>query len=109
MARYKFLAFSTPVDGADAEFNRWYDEEHLPDVLETPGFVSADRFRIVDAKSSACSVPGFRYVAIYEIDSDDPQGALEELRRRVQSGRVLISESFDRNTVATCLMEALSA
>jgi hypothetical protein len=48
--------------GADdeAELNRWYDTEHIPEKLATPGFRSARRFR--DAQH-----PG-RYLALYELD-----------------------------------------
>ena len=41
------------------ELNRWYDEEHIPEKLATPGFRSARRF--VDPA-------GGRYLAIYELD-----------------------------------------
>ena len=30
----------------EAEFNRWYDEEHLVERLEIPGYVSARRFKL---------------------------------------------------------------
>jgi Domain of unknown function (DUF4286) len=42
------------------EFNRWYDEEHIPEKRATPGFRSARRFRSHDR-------PG-RYLALYELD-----------------------------------------
>lgn len=42
------------------ELNRWYDTEHVPEKLGTPGFRSARRFR--DTHS-----PG-RYLALYELD-----------------------------------------
>lgn len=42
------------------ELNRWYDTEHVPDKLATPGFRSARRFR--DTEN-----PG-RYLALYELD-----------------------------------------
>jgi len=27
----------------ETEFNRWYDEEHVPRLLQVPGFLSAGR------------------------------------------------------------------
>lgn len=44
----------------EEEFNRWYDEEHIPEKRAAPGFRSARRFRSHDQ-------PG-RYLALYEID-----------------------------------------
>jgi len=31
----------------EAEFNRWYDEEHIPDILAFRGAVSVRRYRAV--------------------------------------------------------------
>jgi len=49
------------------EYNRWYDEVHLPEILAIPGFVGARRFR---APGSA------DYLTIYEIEGDDLQAVL---------------------------------
>jgi hypothetical protein len=45
------------------EFNRWYDEEHVPERLSIPGFLSARRFRALEG--------GPRYLALYELESPD--------------------------------------
>ncbi|HEY9312469.1 hypothetical protein [Williamsia sp.] len=57
-----FLVESEPMtsDSAD-EFNRWYDEIHIPEILTVDGFVSARRFTSAD---------GTKFVAVYEIDTD---------------------------------------
>jgi hypothetical protein len=52
-----------PVD--DEEFNRWYDEEHVPEKLGEPGFVAARRFKSHDKENT--------YLVIYELD--DPESA----------------------------------
>jgi hypothetical protein len=56
----------TSVDiapGAEEEFNRWYDERHLPEVMACPGFVSAARYE--------CTLGEPRYIAIYELESEE--------------------------------------
>jgi hypothetical protein len=45
----------------EAEFNRWFDEEHLPERLSCPGFESGRRYRAVEGES--------RYLALYELES----------------------------------------
>ena len=45
------------------DFNRWYNEEHLPERLSVPGFVSARRFRAVEGSP--------RYLALYELESPE--------------------------------------
>jgi len=35
----------TDIDSEfEADFNRWYDEEHIPRLLQVPGFLSAGRY-----------------------------------------------------------------
>jgi Antibiotic biosynthesis monooxygenase len=55
----------TSVDVApDAaeDFNRWYDEKHLPEILACPGFLSSERFE--------CTAGEPRYLAVYELESE---------------------------------------
>ena len=47
--------------GVEAEFNQWYNEEHVQGVLENPGFQAARRFRALEGQP--------RYLALYELDS----------------------------------------
>lgn len=37
----------------ESGFNRWYDQEHLPRMLQIPGFLSAARYRAPDPKPYA--------------------------------------------------------
>ena len=47
--KYTFLAFTNPAPGKEDEYNAWYEEHHLKDVINCPGFVSARRFRLAPA------------------------------------------------------------
>ena len=38
------IVFSNPFEGKDDEFNEWYDNVHLPEVLALPGVISAQRY-----------------------------------------------------------------
>ena len=54
----------TTVDvtpGSEAEFNRWYNETHLPEVMECPGFLSAARYECVQGEP--------RFMAVYRLES----------------------------------------
>jgi len=44
----------------DAEFNRWYDEEHISRLLEVPGFLSAGRYTALRG--------GPKYLAMYDLE-----------------------------------------
>lgn len=99
MARSRYLVFSNPVPGREAEFDAWYDRRHLRDVLATPGFVAAQRFR-----SAAGEGPGgTRYLAMYEVVGRDPVAALKRLRAKVDSAALLISPTLDLGSVSASL------
>ena len=48
----------------EAEFNRIYDEDHVPTILKVPGVRSCARYRLEN--SMIPTMP--RYLAIYEVD-----------------------------------------
>jgi hypothetical protein len=45
----------------EEEFNRWYDEEHVPERLSVPGFLTGRRFKAVEGTP--------KYLAIYELEN----------------------------------------
>ena len=49
-----------PAD-KEAEFNRWYNEEHLAERLAIPGFLSGARYEAVKG--------GPKHLAVYELES----------------------------------------
>ena len=47
------LVVTMEVDPADeAEFNKWYNEQHLPERMEIPGYISARRFKLVEGEGA---------------------------------------------------------
>jgi hypothetical protein len=88
MAEFKMLVLSNPVEGRDQEFNEWYDNVHLPDVLDVKGVGGTERYRM-------CSGGKRRYLALYELDCDDPTGVERELRTRAGTDVMPISDAFD--------------
>ena len=72
----QMIVLTNAVDGRDDEFNRWYDEVHLGEVLALGPFVAASRFRLADAQ--VMPDQPHRYVALYEFDGD-PQAAIDAL------------------------------
>ena len=47
----------------EAEFNRWYNEEHFPERLACPGFLSGRRFVAREGEP--------KYLALYDLESPD--------------------------------------
>ena len=55
------LMLWTDVDPQyEAEFNRWYDEEHIKHLLEIPGFLAGGRYVALKG--------GPKYLAMYELE-----------------------------------------
>jgi hypothetical protein len=103
MARYSFLVVSSPVPGKETEYHEWYDRQHVHDVLKVSGFVRAQRYEV--AGESPLSG---RYVAIYELETDDPLAALAEINARAGKPEMPLSDALDFATVTTALLTPLA-
>jgi len=68
MTKYLLFAFSDCKDPAKIdEYNDWYDNMHMPDMLKTPGLVKASRWMSADKKENEVR----KYLAMYELETDD--------------------------------------
>jgi hypothetical protein len=76
---------SGPADATRLdEYNDWYTNTHIPDMLAGPGFVSARRYRRLDPTGPPADKPG--YLAIYELEADDLTEPLAARRERRAQG-----------------------
>jgi hypothetical protein len=105
MERFKLVVLANPTDGREEEFNEWYNNTHLADIVAVPGFRSAQRFMLKEPM-------GFehrqRYLAIYELKCADPQAVLEELYRRRDTPAMILSDALDLRTVVSGVFEPCS-
>ncbi len=72
--------------GLEAEYHRWYDEEHIAHLLAVPGFLSAGRYVALKG--------GPKYLALYELESPDvlkSPAFLDGVRFRPSARRVQYS------------------
>jgi len=108
MPKAVLLVHSRPSDPSrEDEFNEWYDKTHVPEVCAVPGFVSGRRYKLTQ-EAMASNPDAYPYLAIYEIDADDPQAAMKELATRAMDGRVQMSDVIELNPLPPMLIyEAL--
>ena len=78
----------------------------MPDVLDVPGVVAAQRYDIAEMK-----VPDYedlpaqlppsmhRYMVIYELDRE-PEAVMAQFLERVMAGRLPLGETLDLSTVS---------
>jgi hypothetical protein len=77
MASGVMIVESRPASAEEAPvYHDWYDNKHIPEILQLEGFVSARRFEPLD---------GDTFVVIYEIEGD-LEKAQEALREAQSSG-----------------------
>ena len=57
----------------EQEFNQWYEDVHIPDILDAGGFHTAYRYESLDPAATKA-----KYLAIYETDNIDPAKAREK-------------------------------
>ncbi len=92
MAKAVLIVHSRPVEvSREDEFNKWYDEVHIPDVTSVSGVVSGRRFR----KAGGADDGGYPYLAIYELDTEDVDATMKELMDRTGDGTFVMSEAFE--------------
>ena len=85
MSKYIMAVYSNAVEGREDEYNQWYNDIHLGEVLEVPGFVAAQRFSVTGDPVRGDS-PAHKYLAIYELETDDPGACLTALNGAVANG-----------------------
>jgi hypothetical protein len=104
MATYSFLVFTRPTPNREDEYNHWYSTRHLADVLKVPSVVAAQRFKLSQPQAD---LPG-PYLALYELETDDPGAVLAELIRRGGTQEMILSEALDLKTVSATLFAAIT-
>ena len=98
--RFIQVVSSNPVPGREDDFNEWYDNVHIPELLAVPGMLSATRYTLHDAAIYHVRggvVPEHRYMCVYELDGDVDE-VMGRIQRRVANGEVHMSDSLDLST-----------
>jgi hypothetical protein len=103
MPKYKFIVFSKPVEGREEEYNDWYQNTHLREVCETPGFVAAQRYKL--GHDMAGDGSAYPYCALYDIEADDWSQPFAALADSANGGGMFMSEAIDLSTVKADIYE----
>jgi hypothetical protein len=104
MSKHCYVVLSGPVAGQEAEYHRWYNERHLPDVLKVPGFVGAQRFKVSDPHPSQPA----RFLALYDIETEDPAASMADLMSRAGTPEMVLTDAMDMTSVSATLYTAIT-
>ena len=97
-ARDLYVVLSRAVEGREVDFDRWYDEVHIPELLELDEVVAARRYELIDGDAGGASS-----MAIYEClgDGDATAQAIAEALK------VMVSDE-DMKAKARAVGEAMA-
>jgi hypothetical protein len=104
LKQHVFVVMTKPVAGREAEYNDWYSNQHLRDVLKVQGFKTAQRFKLAPDDESA----QFRYLAIYEFEGASAAEAMAQLQGIAGTPEMVMSESMDMQAVSAQIWEAIT-
>ncbi len=98
MADYKLIMLSNAKPGRDEEFKTWY-QRHLNDMLRIPGVTAAQCYDY-DMELSEKPEAKFKYMALYEITTDDLPQSLMALQKAAGTDAMPMSDAMDAKTSA---------
>jgi hypothetical protein len=106
VAKNLFLVLTNPIEDQDDAFNAWYDTKHVPEVLDVPGVIAAQRYELAEITvpddqdlPAQLPPPTHRYLVIYELDRD-PDAVMKEFLARVMTGKLTLGETLDLSTIS---------
>jgi hypothetical protein len=93
------VVYMTPSPESDEQFNKWYDEEHIPMLSVVPGWLSAKRFVLCASNylstgtmAEARRAP--KYLAVHELESTQVFEKLEYRAATSTPWRTEVMESL---------------
>ena len=74
------LVFTDCADPArESEFNEWYNNTHIPDMLQAEGFVAATRYQVLGNPGAGQS----KFLAVYEVEAEALAKAFAGVQKRL--------------------------
>jgi hypothetical protein len=90
---------TNPVPGKEAEYNEWYNKQHIPD--------GAQRFRLADTQMGD-DKKTHKYLALYEIETNDLAATFKEMAARRGTPDIVMSDSIDLKGANAAVFEPVA-
>lgn len=100
MPKMKLVALTRPLPGREDEYHEWYNTKHLPELVNKFGMAGAQRYKLA---AKLMGSDENEYLAIYDIEADDPMAFLGAVGAASQSGELTQSDAQDFGTCYTAL------
>jgi len=87
VAKGVLVVQTRPVEGREDDYNKWYDEVHLPEIVALAGFTSARRFKLKHGDADP-------YLALYEVEAEDVTAAQAALGEAMAAGKINMTDAL---------------
>ena len=92
--KHVMVIMSNAVKGREDEYNAWYTNQHVPDVLKVTGMVAAQRYKLGPVQRQGVAPAKWQYMAVYEIETDTPEATFADLARRARGPQMPLSDAI---------------
>ena len=94
MPKYHYVVLTSAVEGKLTEFEHWYDNQHVPDVIKVPGVKGVRRYRLVKRITDTVEPAPWSSLAVYEFEGDDPVALARKLTQMAGSAAMPITDAI---------------
>lgn len=102
MPSCKLVALTRPLPGREDDYHDWYQNVHLPELVNLFKMKGAQRYKLV---AKLMGADENEFLAIYDVECDDPFALLGEMGQAAGSGRMTQSDASDAGTTYTALFQ----
>jgi hypothetical protein len=89
------MVMTAAVEGREQEFNDWYQDLHLQQLVAIDGVTSAQRYKACRILTEGVSQP---YLAVYELETDDVDQVLSTMVAKAGTEDMVLSDAMDPST-----------
>jgi hypothetical protein len=94
MPIHHYVVLTSAKPGQLEEFERWYDNQHLHDLMALPEIKSAKRYRLNAAVTDTVGAAPWNSLAIYEIEADDPLPVVRKISALAGSAAMPMTDAI---------------
>ena len=96
MGKYTYVVLGIAKPGRVDDHRRWYAEHHIKDVFAQPGVTSARLLAVDSVTGVGIDLPQYSTMAAYELEVDDIQSALSDIRSKAGTDEMQMSDAAER-------------
>lgn len=108
MEKYMLLALQNATLGNDEAFVRWFDQQHIPDLLRVEGIVAAQLYRTSDQQLPGMN-PTHQYACLYEVETEDLGKCINDMMRRANTDNMPHSATLDYKSIHAVYFKPVTA